>query len=428
MRSRTVLTWLTAVLIVFSLNACASIRYESTIKPSNDKALTMGDVRFSIINLEGNDDGLAARSREVYPDLFTDEWAGLPVVVKTDTSSDSSIDRSAFLTGFFGLGIIPFPGTEKTSYSVETSLIDSMGERIPAGKVDFEFKKVQWMTVLSPLGMMPVAGPSDIPRDYFNIFNITENASKAYNREITYKSSCHVEAIVKSLATADRKKLENDYQVRKRRLQEIMIEGRHCWSYLAPSISGGKSQADGFTVLIYGDYPKRGVQPMDAVIVARKDQTGAWHPVNGYLHFTDTLTAAGVLMDNGAPSRVVVRTVDEPPLEDFIETPDLKGADRARSLRWNNGVLLQAKNRSLLKILREKSKDELLALVTRIEMSILDLSEQSERAKDRAQTMVQKGEGDPAPERELSILCQQRIEVLKPILAALKQEAAGRRQ
>lgn len=38
---------------------------------------------------------------------------------------------------------------------------------------------------------------------------------------------------------------------------------------------------------------------------------------------------------------------------------------------------------------------------------------------------VEKG-GDPAPERELAVRCRQRIEILKHILAALKQEAAQR--
>nr|MBP8650924.1 hypothetical protein [Deltaproteobacteria bacterium] len=73
-----------------------------------------------------------------------------------------------------------------------------------------------------------------------------------------------------------------------------------------------------------------------------------------------------------------------------------------------------------------ESRDGLLDLATRIEKAILELSETSERAKDRAQAMVEKGEGDPLPEHELSILCRQRIEILKPVLAALKQEVATR--
>ncbi|MCE5275429.1 MAG: hypothetical protein LLG43_09850, partial [Deltaproteobacteria bacterium] len=100
----------------------------------------------------------------------------------------------------------------------------------------------------------------------------------------------------------------------------------------------------------------------------------------------------------------------------------------ADNLRWSNGVLLEAKNRSLPKVLKEKSGSELVGLATRIEKSILDLNEQSERAKDRAQTKVEKGDGDPAPDRELSVLCRQRIEILKPILAAVKQQAAVKRQ
>ncbi|MEN6448328.1 MAG: hypothetical protein ABFD70_11460, partial [Syntrophaceae bacterium] len=154
------------------------------------------------------------------------------------------------------------------------------------------------------------------------------------------------------------------------------------------------------------------------------DGSGKWTPVTGYLRRTKNLTAVGVLMENGAPARIAVRTVEEPPLEDFIETPSLT----ADNLRWSNGVLLEAKNRSLPKVLKEKSGSELVGLATRIEKSILDLNEQSERAKDRAQTKVEKGDGDPAPDRELSVLCRQRIEILKPILAAVKQQAAVKRQ
>jgi len=179
--------------------------------------------------------------------------------------------------------------------------------------------------------------------------------------------------------------------------------------------------------MLYKEYPGRGSAPYEQVVVASRDGSGNWIPETGYLRRANRLTAVGVLMDNGVPAKVVVRTVEDPSLEDFIDTPDLSGADRAEILRWSNGVLLEAKNRSLLRTLKEKINDELLGLVTRIEKSILDLSEQAERAKDRAQNIVQKGEGDPAPERELSILCRQRIEVLKPILAALKQEAAVRR-
>ncbi len=429
MKFQTTVTWLAAVLILSALSGCASTRYVSTLKPSGDKTLQMGDVRFSIVSLDGKDETLAVRSRELYPNLFTDEWTGLPVVVETDFSHDSSMNRAAFLTGFCSLGMIPFPGTEKTTYNVKTRLINALGESVPAGKVAFEFEEVKWMTILGPLGLLPIVGPSDLPRDYQILFiNFEENIKKATAKQGDYRTNCHVEAVVKSLRTADQAGLANDYQVRRTRLQEVTIDGRHCWSYLAPSLSQKLNSADSFTALIYKDYPRRGLKPLDEVIVARRDETGAWHPVTGYLRSVKALTAVGVLMENGVPAKVVVRAVEEAPLEDFIETPDLSGADRSEVLRWSNGVLLEAKNRSLTRILKEKTGDELPALATRIEKSILDLSGQAEQAKDRAQAIVEKGQGDPAPDREFSVLCRQRIEVLKPILAAIKQEAAVKRQ
>ena len=76
--------------------------------------------------------------------------------------------------------------------------------------------------------------------------------------------------------------------------------------------------------------------------------------------------------------------------------------------------------------MKTESRNDLLDLATRIEKSILDLSAQAERAKDRAQAMVEKGQGDPAPDRELSVLCRQRIEILKPVLAAVKHASTGK--
>jgi len=429
MKIKTTTQWITVALLIMNLYGCGSVRYVSTLKPSGDKTLVMADVRFSIINLDGNDDSLAKRSRELYPNLFTDDWTGLPLEVKTDTKTDSSMGLSAFLTGFCTLGTIPFPGKDSAKINVETSLIGSGGERLPVGKVNYEYDKVMWMTVLSPLGLLPIPGFSDLPRDYiFLPFTGNESFMEASRKEGNYRQNCLVEAVVKTLRTADQAKFTDDYRVRKSRLQEVMIDGKQYWSFLAPSFSPKQNRADRFTALIYQDSPKRTKPPVDYAVVAQRDPSGAWRPVNAYLRMARTLTTVSVLMENNMPSQVVVRAIDEPPLADFIDTPDLSGADRNAVLRWSNNVLLDAKNRSLPKVLREESHEGLLGLVTRTEQSILDLSEKSEQAKDRAQSMVEKGQGDPAPERELAVLLRQRIEVLKPILGAIKQAAAARNQ
>jgi hypothetical protein len=285
---------------------------------------------------------------------------------------------------------------------------------------------VIWMSLVGPLGCIPVPGQADQPRD--GIFLMIPLTKDAYSRTKlpTYVADCIVEAVVKELRSADPALVDTAYKARASRLQEVTIDGRTFWSFLAPSLSQENGRPVAFTAMLYQEYPKRGSAPYEQVVVARRDGSGNWAPETGYLRRAKSLTAVSVLMDSGVPARVAVRVVDEPPLEDFIDTPDISGADRAAMLRWSNGVLLEAKNRSLPKMLKEKSGDELLSLVTRIEKSILDLNEQVEQAKDRAQTMVEKGEGNPAPDRELSVLCRQRIEILKPILAAIKGAAASK--
>lgn len=430
MKYQTPLKWMAIALLSITLSGCGSVRYVSTLKPSGDKTLAMGDVRFSIVNLSGSPgqvDSMAQLSTELYPNLFTDDWTGVPVAVKIDSKTDSSMGLAAFLTGFCTLGTIPIPGTDSIKYTVETSLINNRGERVPAGKVAFEFDKAMWMSVLSPLGLMPIFGISDLPRDYiFLPFTGEESFKKASHKEWHYKQACLAEAVVKTLRTVDQAKLVEDYQARRALLQEITVDGKRYWCFLAPTFSAKQDQADCFTALIYQDYPKRSTPPLEQVVVARREASGVWRPQSGYLRLARTLTSLSVLLDNNIPSKAVVRTYSEPPLTDFLDTPDLGGYARNDVLRWSNGVLLDAKNRSLDRLLREESREDLLSLVTRIERAILDLNEKSEQAKDQAQAKVEKGQGDPAPDREFSLLCRQRIEILKPILAALKQAAAGK--
>ena len=414
------------ILTCMLVSGCGSVRYTSTLKPTDDRTLDLGEVRFSIMSLYGNLDKLAERSREAYPDLFTDDLTGIPVAVKVNTASDiSSMLTASSLTALCGLGTIPFPGAVSDSITVETSFINACGERAPIGTASYTFKS-PWMTALSPLGLLPIPGFSDIPRRSVCLPFTEDHVSLSSPEETAYRQDCLLEAVVKTIRTADRDRLSDYYRVRKARMQEVTLDGKPYSIFLAPVLSPAQDRAERFLVLLYQDRPRRTVQALEQVTVAVRDGSGAWRPTSAYLRTPQTLTAAGVLLENGVPSRVVLRTVDEPPLQDFIDTPDLSGAERTEILRWSNGVLLEAKNHSLEKLLRKESRDDLLTLATRIEKSILDLSAQAEQAKDRAQAMVEKGQGDPAPDRELSVLCRQRIEVLKPILAALKYAATGK--
>jgi hypothetical protein len=107
----------------------------------------------------------------------------------------------------------------------------------------------------------------------------------------------------------------------------------------------------------------------------------------------------------------------------------LAGSDKwVAQARERNRAIIAAKNQQLPAILRGTKTDELSALVVKIEQTILDLNHESEVAKDRAQqAMANQGNSDQIEElRGLTISYRERIELLKPILAALKEEIANR--
>ncbi|HHO76820.1 MAG TPA: hypothetical protein ENN05_10395 [Deltaproteobacteria bacterium] len=438
------LKWVGMILICMFMSGCASSRLASTLKPSGDTQLKLGQARFCIISYtdvydkaipETNNSQyrltagkLQDRARKLYPELFADDWAALPVMIKAEIKNDSSsMERAGMFTGLT-FGLIPFHGKATQSYKITTDVRDALGESMADKSVSFDVEIGTWVSIVGPLGCIPVPGQADLPRDTVFLFiPLTGDPYATGTKYADYHTDCMIEAVTKSLRSVDTAALETAHKARQSRLRQVAIDGQNFWSFLAPNISRESGRPVSFIALLYQEKPDRGTKPYAQVIVARPGENGGWSPVNGYLRTTRKLTAVSALMENGAPSRIAVRVVEEPPLEDFIDTPDISGPDRADNLRWSNSVLIEAKNRSLEKLLREESRNTLMGLVTRIEKSILDLSEQAERAKDRAQNIVQKGEGDPAPERELSILCRQRIEVLKPILAALKQEAAARR-
>ena len=277
-----------------------------------------------------------------------------------------------------------------------------------------------WGTLFTPLALLPVPGGSDARCTGVG-------AVESCSNDLVETST--VAAVVQALKQIDPIALQQAYASRQGRVQQVTVDGRTRWAFLGfryvdPKQSDGKR--DLAIVIFYTDAPTWQSTPLETVVVAHRNKEGQWQPVTGYLRNASQLTAVSALLENDRPVQIALRPVAEPPLEDFIDTPDLTGKVGTETLRWNNGILLEVKNRTLPKLLRDSSRDELLNLMTRIEKAALDLNEQAERAKDRAQRMVETGEGDPDPERELAILCRQRIEVLKPILMDLKQETAMR--
>lgn len=117
----------------------------------------------------------------------------------------------------------------------------------------------------------------------------------------------------------------------------------------------------------------------------------------------------------------------------------ITGADKTgASARERNRAIIVAKNMQLPSLLRDSKTSDLTALVIKIEQAVLDLNHESEVANDRAQRMAagnDRTRGSVAANggaqgieeiRGLAISYQERIELLKPIAVALKEEIANR--
>jgi len=423
------------------LAGCGSARFTSTLKPSNNPALSVGDVQFRLASHEFKSGGgkphldawvspvketLSKRVVELYPRVFGSDWGAVPVTVEVSSITDESM-IGAMLTGFT-LGLIPFPSSNTFDFTVVTSLVDERGDKLPIAPVAFQRKDAIWLTLIGPLGCLPIFGESDVPRSTMFLFANMEDYGE---KSLRLTGDTLVEAIVSSLRKAPPERLAAIAKARQARMKKIDIEGKTYWSFLSPHFSTGvanQASADGFALLLYLDRPNPGAQPVEEAIIARRDGSGRWLPVSAYLRQTTKgLVRVTALLENGTPGRVVVTEVSEPPLEDFIPLPTVTGGDREtiEVMRWSSRILVQAKNRTLPKVLKTKATGELLDLVTLAENAFLDLSRMAELAKDRAQKAVADGV-DGGAARELSLTCRERADILKPVLAALKQEVAGR--
>jgi hypothetical protein len=126
-----------------------------------------------------------------------------------------------------------------------------------------------------------------------------------------------------------------------------------------------------------------------------------------------------------------VAALTDASLESLLASSDAN-VDLART---RNRELIAAKNRDLPHLLREGRTSELTALGVRIEQCLLDLNHETEVAKDRAQQLSATGATSDSSSaaaaefghwRGLAISYRERIELLKPILEALRAEVAQR--
>lgn len=126
------------------------------------------------------------------------------------------------------------------------------------------------------------------------------------------------------------------------------------------------------------------------------------------------------------------RSIAERPALEKLRRASLSELVRGRDgsvamARERNRLIIAAKNQQLPAILRESKTEELTGLVIDLEQAILDLDHESELNKDQAQQAAANGTtGQMNDLRSLSISYREQIDLLKPMLTALKEEIANR--
>lgn len=416
-------------------SGCMSARFTSTLKPSKDPQLCIGDLSFHIASPaqphtsafvpEVQNAQVQAATIDRYPRMFDQNFSALPIqhtvtISKIRTSSFSSF----FGTFLSGIGVLPIPGWTEWDLHVKVDVLTPDG-CLALGETDFTRRDSMWLTLWTPLGLLPVFGSSDIARGYW-VIPLLSNAPPApppfQARVDAYSSACIAEAVVQILRKADVAELKALLDNRRSRFTQIVQDGKPYWIFLTFQLDSKspKSPAKLAAVYVYNSAPNWNSQPLEIIAVAQRGADGRWRPQTGYFRRAAALTAANVLMESGCPARVVFNPVTEPPLEDFIDIATVPANELVDYINWSNGALLLVKNATLPALVAEKSKDELIQLVTRLEQTVLDLSSKAEVAKDQAQQIIE-NKGDPTGARALSIAYQQRIGVFRPIVAAIKQ-------
>ncbi|HVR85548.1 MAG TPA: hypothetical protein VMU54_14625 [Planctomycetota bacterium] len=258
------------------------------------------------------------------------------------------------------------------------------------------------------------------------------------------------------------------------------VEGRPCWWSV---FAGWWNNLDPFrpNVMVAGLYfadPMTGVRPEAYVWVATREPGKDWVPVPDWPRYgVQKLTRVTSVVGKDPLFKVEAAEDPEPPLWPFLRVPETSIHDA----RWHTNGLVAVKNRTIPKMLRDMGTPELKALIEQLEKHVLDLNHESELCRDQAQKKVEKSaqtaqeirdskremaqiqtqlqdqdldpnirngllgrfqqlqgtltageQQEKASEtevdhlREMSIIYKERTEVLKPMLAAIKEEIANR--
>ena len=410
------------------LTGCMSVRHTSSLLPTSPANLFLKDVKVRIATASApgiTRDHLASIAQQTHPLVFSDRPDAMPLDVQISYRSDRSHDVTVLLA-ILSLGTLPYFETLKSDLSVRTTAADEMQGLILDENVPFERWDIGWISWYSPLGLIPVPGCSDFSRT--TMLGLDTGLLIPEDWEST--EHCCVEAIVQALLKGNLAKMQAAcrHQATLVSGERFTVSGQILWCKRVAQAT--KAPADPVPDMLLGEIylakPGPGTKPVETVPLAQRISANTWQATPQYLQKTMVLCVATAVIEDGVPVRTQISEVKEPPLEDYFL--DLRADQGTANMQWRTRVLLQAKNRTLPGLLKEGNTDKLVELATKIEQAVLAVDHQASLAKDRAQQIIEKGNGDPAADREISYLCTEHLAVLKVILAAIKEELANRQR
>lgn len=426
--------WAAVLGSVVLLSGCISQRSVSTLKETPGAATTLAGMKFRVALAEDGSgkttpgDHLQQGLLKAYPELFTNDLDAIPLVIRQKSEIDQQI-IGAVITGLT-LGIIPLPAHSGFRMELGVTPWTSTGALQPESVISYIRRDHGWLSIFTPLGLIPIPGRSDIPRMTSLAMNEASMTAYAKKQGALSESSLH-KATVSALANMDQQALRQYWNKRQALpVVNVDIDGRHYAGRMLPAFSKNLRQPEGADEyrLVLRNIDMQGDSrriTTHEIPVARLDAMGAWQVLRIYLPFASRPTVATALLENGVPARAIVLPVDNPPLNDFIDPPVSSDQLASAPVRWSNGILLQIKNSTLTHEVRTLPVGELQQLLTRLETAMLDLNERSGRANDRAQQAIEKGES-PDAQREMASVYRQRLEILKTITGTVRQEVALR--
>lgn len=403
------------ILLGFALlaNGCTSHRYSTTLPPGSDPALTHGTARFAIVSIQNKNAPMGRAMQEAavkrYPGLFSSDWTAIPLNVDMDLKVKgvgTSSGPGSFFVPFLvpcAMGALPVPCGNRMYYTVRahdlSKALGSMGSA-----VSFQRADVDWSS-WTPLGLIPVFGRSDISR-----FSKPADA-----QQLTH--DCLAEAVKRLVVQCDPAAASAEARRRQLRLQMAPFGGGTYWVW-----EGLDEASDRLVVNVFRgrpDFFTNNQAVETAVVGERSGASYVIHPT--FLQCAPLFTEVTVEAREGVWVPVV-RLQAPPRLEPFVETPDVKTAT-TDYLKWQVSALVEIQNRYWAQIAEGKTPDDWGRLAAAVQKALLDCASASELAKDQAQMMVEKAQGDAAVPRALALAYKEKIAVLTPILKAIKSRS-----